>query len=101
MLKTVSFSNQSKIDQPLLKRFVDFHWELYKDEPRYVPLLDYEYLGSSLLGITGFFEKTNYFFEHAEVRFFLAMDDDQVKGRCIAFTMTKLLRSCFNPPKTG
>jgi hypothetical protein len=86
MLKVVSFSNQSKTDQTLLKLFVDFHWELYKDELRYVPLLDYEYLGSSLLGITGFFEKENYFFEHAEARFFLVMDGDQVKGRCIAFT---------------
>ena len=86
MLKIVSFSNQSKSDQALLKRFIDFHWELYKDEPRYVPLLDYEYLGSSLLGITGYFEKKNMFFSHGEIQFFLAIEEDKVVGRCVAFT---------------
>ncbi|MBN2357769.1 hypothetical protein JXO59_16785 [candidate division KSB1 bacterium] len=84
-LKLVQFANRSKQDRELLKRFVDFHWQLYKDEPQFIPLLDYEYLGFKLLGITGFFEPSNLFFKHAEMTFFLAMKGDQVVGRCNAF----------------
>jgi hypothetical protein len=50
-----------------------------------VPLLDYEYLGFGLLGIRGFFEPSNLFFRHADMRFFLALRGEAVAGRCNAF----------------
>ena len=81
----VSFSNQTRKDKKLLKRFVDFHWHHYRDDPQYIPLLDYEYLGFRLIGIHGFFEPDNLFFKHAEMRFFLAIQNDAVVGRCNAF----------------
>ncbi len=81
----VSFSNKTRQDKKLLKQFVDFHWKHYRDDPQYIPLLDYEYLGFGLLGIKGFFEPTNLFFKHAEMRFFLALRRDEVVGRCNAF----------------
>lgn len=84
-VRIVRFSNQSAADRRLLKQFVDFHWEHYRDEPRFVPLLDYEYLGFKLLGITGFFEPGNRFFDHGEMTFFLAMRGETVVGRCNAF----------------
>ena len=28
----------------ILKRFVNFHWDHYQHEPRFIPLLDYEFL---------------------------------------------------------
>jgi len=81
----ISFGNESKEEQGLLKRFVDFHWTLYADDPQYVPLLDYEYLGLGLIGMTGFFEPKNLFFKHAEMRFFLAERQGEIVGRCNAF----------------
>ncbi|MBN1540731.1 hypothetical protein JW992_01200 [candidate division KSB1 bacterium] len=79
-----SFSNQPQ-DRRWLKRFVDFHWYHYRDDPQFVPLLDYEYLGNKLIGMTGFFEPRNLFFKHADMRFFLALQGDRVVGRCNAF----------------
>ncbi len=81
----VSFSNRTKQEKKLLKRFVDFHWEHYKDDPQYVPLLDYEYLGFKLMGIKGFFEPNNLFFKHADMQFFLASRNGETVGRCNAF----------------
>jgi hypothetical protein len=84
-LKIVRFSNQSAEDKRLLKKFVDFHWQHYQNDPRFVPLLDYEYLGFKLLGITGFFEPANLFFKHGTMAFFLALRGETVVGRCNAF----------------
>ncbi|HVZ22287.1 MAG TPA: hypothetical protein VG871_14545 [Vicinamibacterales bacterium] len=81
----VSFGCESAADRRALERFVAFHWTHYRGDPRYVPLLDYEYLGSRLLGITGFFEARNLFFSHGDARFFLALRDGEVVGRCNAF----------------
>ncbi|MBN1350426.1 hypothetical protein JXJ21_13510 [candidate division KSB1 bacterium] len=83
--KLISFSNQTRQDKKLLKTFVDFHWKHYEDHPQYVPLLDYEYLGFKLLGIKGFFEPRNLFFKHTDMQFFLALNGDEVVGRCNAF----------------
>ena len=80
-----SFGNETSGDRRALRRFVDFHWQHYADDPQYVPLLDYEYLGFKLIGMTGFFEPSNLFFKHAEMRFFLAERDGAVVGRCNAF----------------
>ena len=84
-LQILSFSNETKQDKKLLKEFVNFHWEHYKDDPQYIPLLDYEYLGFKLIGIHGFFEPSNLFLKHAEMQFFLALKNDEVVGRCNAF----------------
>jgi len=84
-LEIISFNNTSKEDKSLLKEFVNFHWEHYNDDKQYVPLLDYEYLGFKLIGIRGFFEPSNLFFKHAEMKFFLAKMDGKIVGRCNAF----------------
>lgn len=81
----IAFSNRTRLERRLLKRFVDFHWQLYRDDPQYVPLLDYEYLGLKLLGIWGFFEPENLFFKHADMQFFLAVRNGATVGRCNAF----------------
>lgn len=83
--KLLSFGNQSSAERKLLKIFVDFHWQLYRNDPQYIPLLDYEYLGFKLIGMTGFFEPRNLFFKHAEMRFFLLLQNDKPVGRCNAF----------------
>ena len=84
-IELISFGNESKAERKLLKQFVNFHWEFYKNEPKYIPLLDYEYLGFKLIGMTGFFEPNNLFFKHAEMRFFMVMKNGKVIGRCNAF----------------
>ena len=81
----LTFSNQTKQDRALLRRFVDFAWQHYQQDPPYIPLVDYEYLGFKLIGMTGFFEPQNLFFEHGEMAFFLAVRRGQVVGRCNAF----------------
>lgn len=84
-LEIVAFSNRSRLERKLLKKFVRFHWDLYRDESQYIPLFDYEYLGLRLLGIVGFFEPRNLFFKHADMRFFLVYRDGRIVGRCNAF----------------
>lgn len=84
-VQVTRFGNRTRRDRALLRRFVDFHWAHYADEPRYIPLLDFEYLGLKPLGIRGFFEPSNLFFRHAEMTFFLAQVGATVVGRCVAF----------------
>lgn len=84
-IEIITFGNETKRDKKLLKEFVAFHWKHYENEPQYVPLLDYEYLGFHLIGMTGFFEPQNLFFKHARVQFFLAYQNGEVVGRCNAF----------------
>jgi hypothetical protein len=84
-VEIVHFGCETREDRKFLRQFVDFHWNHYEKDPRYVPLLDYEYLGFSLIGMRGFFEPANLFFKHADMRFFLAKQDGQVVGRCNAF----------------
>lgn len=85
----LAFGNQSAAERTLLKRFVNFHWDLYQDHPNYVPLLDYEYLGFKLIGMTGFFEPRNLFFKHASMRFFIVQKAGKIVGRCNAFVNTR------------
>lgn len=84
-IEIVTFGNQTREDRRLLKKFVDFHWDHYRNDPQYIPLLDYEYLGFKLLGIHGFFEPDSLFFRHAEMRFFLAYQNGKPVARCNAF----------------
>ena len=85
----VEFGNETKEEKKLLKQFVNFHWVLYKDDPQYIPLLDYEYFGLKLIGMTGFFEPKNLFYKHAEMRFFLVYKNGEIVGRCNAFTNSR------------
>lgn len=84
-IEIIEFSNRTRQDRALLKTFVDFHWRHYENDPQYVPLLDYEYLGFKLIGMVGFFEPRNLFFKHADMAFFLAKRGEEVVGRCNAF----------------
>ena len=81
----IEFSNRTGEERKLMKRFVDFHWDHYRGNPQYVPLLDYEYLGLKIAGITGFFESNNLFYRHAEIRFFIAYRGENMVGRTVAF----------------
>lgn len=81
----IQFSNQSKSDRKMLKRFVNFHWDHYADEPRYIPLLKYEYLGHRLMGVIGWFDPKHSFFNYGRMAFFLAKKDVNIVGRVCAF----------------
>lgn len=96
-IQILAFSNQTRQDKKLLKKFVEFHWRHYSHDPRYIPLLNYEYLGFKLIGMTGFFEPTNLFLKHAEMIFFLAMRGGEVVGRCNAFVNQNYLKHWNEP----
>ena len=59
------------------KRFVDFAWEVYKDDPHWVPPLKDEVLALITSG-------KNPWFEHAEAAFWLAERGGRVVGRVSA-----------------
>lgn len=65
----------------LLKRFVQFHWDHYKDHPYYVPPLNMDLLGNRLLGEKGLLTDKHPFHKHAEVVYFLAERHGKVVGR--------------------
>ncbi len=56
-----------------LKQFIRVAWEVYKDEPNWVPWLFYERMQF-------FDKKKNPFFEHAEADYFIARRDGQAVG---------------------
>lgn len=60
-----------------LKTFVDFAWEVYKDDPAWVPPLKSEVLGMLTPG-------KNPFFGHAEAQYFLARRGGKITGRISA-----------------
>ena len=56
-----------------LKEFIKVAWDVYKDDPNWVPWLYFERLE--------FFDKTkNPFFEHAEADYFIARRDGKAVG---------------------
>ena len=65
---------RTKKDQ---KQFVDFAWEVYKDDPAWVPTLKDEVHGLITPG-------KNPWFEHAKAQFWLAERDGKVVGRISA-----------------
>ncbi len=65
---------QTKKDK---KAFVDFAWEVYKDDPAWVPPLKDEVHGLITPG-------KNPWFEHAKAQFWLAQRNDKVVGRISA-----------------
>ncbi len=84
-ISLIEFSNETRADRKLMRRFVDFHWDHYDGDPNFVPLLDYEYLGSRLFGVHGFFERGSLFYRHADIQFFLALSEGRTVGRCAAY----------------
>lgn len=64
-------------DKTLLKRFIDFPHDLYRNDNKYVPEL---FIAQRDLLTPG----KHPFHENATVRLFLAMDGDEVKGRIAA-----------------
>ena len=71
-------------DRPLLRRFVQFGWDVYRDEPRHVPPLRMELLGSALLGQKGLLTAEHPFHRKAEVRYFMAFEGGRELGRVAA-----------------
>lgn len=82
-IESFTFSNPEF--RKKIRAFVAFHRKLYAGHPFYIPILDYEYLGFRLIGITGFLEPRHLFYKHAEIRFFMAEDGGEIVGRCAAF----------------
>ena len=78
LIKIIEFGPK---DYKLLKRFVQFHWDHYKDHPYYVPPLNMDLLGNRLLGEKGLLTDKHPFHKHAEVVYFLAERDGEVVGR--------------------
>ncbi len=85
-IEKVDTGNKSQV-----KRFVDLHYELYKDCPQWVPPL---YIDAYL----PLNRKKHPFFEHSEADFFLAMRDGEVVGR-ICGGINKLFNDCHNVKK--
>lgn len=84
-IEILQFSNDTKEGRKLLKPFLMFHWTHYQGIPQFIPLLNYEYLGFRMLGITGWLEARHVFFKHAEANFFLAVRNGKIVGRTDAF----------------
>ena len=74
-----------------LKAFVDFAWDVYKDDPNWVPPLKDEVHGMLTPG-------KNPFFGHAEAQYFLARRGGTITGRISAHIDTLALTM---PPEQG
>lgn len=61
-----------------LRKFIDFPYKLYKDDPVWVPPLRSEQKAQ-------FNPKKNPMLDHCETQLFLLIDDGEVVGRCSAF----------------
>ncbi|GAB4181994.1 MAG: hypothetical protein Kow00108_18830 [Calditrichia bacterium] len=85
-VKIEQFDFNSKNFKRKLKQFVLFQRNLFKGNPNYVPILNYEYTGLKIAGITGFLEPKHHFNRYATLKFFTAKNsEDQIIGRCVAF----------------
>jgi len=60
-----------------IKTFIDFPHTLYKDDPLYVPEL---FMAQKEVHS----KKKNHYFDHAEVRYYLAYKDGKIAGRLVA-----------------
>lgn len=85
MIQIQSFDFHSPDFKKQMKSFVAFHRRLYNGEEKYIPILDYEYTGLKLAGITGFLEPSHLFYKHAKIIFFVAYKNGEMAGRCVAF----------------
>lgn len=78
-------------DKADLKQFVDFAWEVYRDDPAWVPPLKSEVYGLLTPG-------KNPWFEHGEAQYFLARRGGEVTGRISAHIDHLALST---PPERG
>lgn len=72
------------LGDPRIKDFVDFHWEHYRGNRHWVPQLNADLLGSSLLGLTGLLKPEHPYHRTADATHFLAMRGESVVGRVSA-----------------
>lgn len=68
----------------MIERFVQFHWELYRNDSRYIPQLDAELVGNKLFKIKGLLTNEHPFNKKADVLYFMAIEENKVKGRIAA-----------------
>ncbi|MCP4639620.1 MAG: hypothetical protein GY851_04275 [bacterium] len=78
IIKIVEFGNT---DRKLLKQFVRFAWDHYKDVPLYIPPLNMDLLGSKMMGHKGLLTADHPFHKHAEVVYYLAYRGREIVGR--------------------
>jgi hypothetical protein len=72
-MKIIEFGPDNK---KLTKEIYRFQKTLYKNSSQWAPTLKMELLGSKLLGAKGLLRADHPFHEHAEVKYFMAKDDD-------------------------
>jgi len=74
------------------RQFIEFHWEIYKDDPYWVPPLVSERLA--------FYDKArNPFFEHSDAAMFVARRDGRIAGTIVAIQNNR--HNEFHGEKTG
>ncbi len=69
------------LGDPRIKDFVQFHWDLYRLNPYWVPQLNADLLGNRLLGMKGLLTSEHPYHKTADTTHFLAYQDDGVVGR--------------------
>src|SRR6185369_9006028 len=75
-----------------LDRFIKFPWQIYQNDPMWVPPL--------LMDVKGALDKKKHpFHQHADVEYFLAWRGDKVVGRIAA--IANHLHNQFHGDKTG
>ena len=71
-------------DKKNIKKFAEFPWNHYKDDPYYVPNLKGELLGNKILSIKGILTADHPYHEGAVVYHWLAYKDNKIAGRIAA-----------------
>ena len=71
-------------DHKLVKKFAQFGFDFYKDDPVYVHPLKMDFVGNKLLGVKGLLMDDHPFHKHAKVTYFMALEDGRPVGRISA-----------------
>jgi len=69
-----------------LKKFVKFPWKLYEGDPNWIPPLNLDLLGLPFM--PGLLTAQHPYHEHAETKYFMVEDEEEILGR-IAATVNK------------
>lgn len=80
-IEIFQFDNKNK---KMLKEFVKFPWDLYRDDDNWVPSLNMELLGNKLFKAVGLLTHEHPFHEHSEVVYFIAKKNNKIVGRIAA-----------------
>lgn len=81
---TITIQQFDLHDRRRLRQFVDFPYDLYRNDPHWIPRLRMEYLGNHLLGQVGMFQTEFAFHQNASSSFFLAFQNSKIVGRISA-----------------